>query len=324
MKTSFAFPIALFVTTSVNTVAERNGQKVERRANDDWYGKTKKGTKTTKSKKDRKSEKGKKSKRKGSNQNLMAKIDPVDSTVPTVHGIVSFLYNSNDYDSALITIQATGLSESCSKCTVQFLDKMSCSDLIGDDENFWEAEDEAFYNTYGSVMTSSAFTIMDVASSADAIGGAVVLLGEDSKPQGCGILENKSSTVTLKAEMGSYPDWSGDLDVSGEVAVTYTDDGSFKFEYDLIGLETECFHCGIHIHAGVSCDTPEDVMGHGWNSGVVRDLWTTTGGAFYDTNDGTAKGYFSMYNGFGLGMNYHHAVVIHASDGVRIGCGVLM
>merc|ERR1711902_90643 len=106
--------------------------------------------------------------------------------------------------------------------------------------------------------------------------------------------------------------------------VTFNPDKTFLFEYDLSGLAPNCVKCGIHIHAGVSCETHEKVLGHEWNSIVVQDLWVTAGGAFYNSDEnGKVDSSFNLYNGYGPIENYSHAVVIHTQDGSRVGCGVL-
>merc|ERR1712151_126322 len=112
---------------------------------------------------------------------------------------------------------------------------------------------------------------------------------------------------------------------SGTVTVAFHDDETFRFSYDVEGLEANCVDCGIHIHMGTSCETHELVEGHGWNSVVVQDLWTTAGGATYATDsEGAAEGYFEIYNGYGYEENLNHAVVIHDSTGVRVACGLLL
>jgi len=244
----------------------------------------------------------------------IAKLDSVNGSktngVPQIHG--------NGRASSLVTIEASKASVACADCKVgTFITEDSCdSGLI----KYEDSLDKDFhYNTFGSEYTRSAFTTNSVAEKFTGVKFA--LFDEVGKIAACGTAKVEiSSSHTLTAKMGPYPG-STSL-VSGVVEVTYSNDGSFTFAYDLEGLEV-CEECGIHIHAGVSCDTNEDVEGHGWNSNIVRDLWTTEGGAYYKSVDGTASDYFNMFNGFGYGGNYHHAVVVHSAD-ARIGCGVLM
>jgi len=163
----------------------------------------------------------------------------------------------------------------------------------------------------------------------DNVGYAILIVDYDF--EACGVLgyasdNEPSDKMLLKATMGVYPNYMPGLTVSGSVTVAYRNDGTFKFSYDLEGVEPACADgsCGIHIHAGTSCANHTDVLGHGWNSEVVQDLWTEEGGAVYVADDkGNAKGFFNLYNGFSFGKNLGHAVVVHASNGTRIGCGVL-
>jgi len=140
----------------------------------------------------------------------------------------------------------------------------------------------------------------------------------------CGVLGVAGDRMLLAAEMDVYPGYEGGLNVAGSVRVTYRKDGTFKFRYNLEGLEADCEGCGIHIHEGTSCDSHELVKGHYWDDEVVEDLWTTAGGATYDSDaEGNAEGYFNVYNGYSFGKNVGHAVVVHAQSGARVACGVL-
>ena len=96
------------------------------------------------------------------------------------------------------------------------------------------------------------------------------------------------------------------------------------FKFDLKGVETNCVNCGIHIHTGTSCDTADVVGGHYWDSGKTEDQWVTAYGAVYNSDaSGKDKDAFDLTNGYDIDGNDGHAVVIHAQDGSRVGCGVL-
>ena len=98
-----------------------------------------------------------------------------------------------------------------------------------------------------------------------------------------------------------------------------------SFKYDLTGVAANCTDCGIHIHTGTTCDDADLVGGHYWDATKTEDLWTTAGGAVYNTEPTSkkAKGSFSLTNGYDVEGNDGHAVVIHTSGGARVGCGVL-
>lgn len=252
-----------------------------------------------------------------------------------VGGTVALTSNSDG--SFLMSLDGAGLGINCDNsgcscgptrgtCKAYIVNGMSC-----DSEDL---KDKTVTATLPFVVTDKGFSndairVVEGGDLATNLGRAVVVSHQDNNADniimGCGLLEAAAGgadrNTFLRAEMGAYPG-SGADEVSGEVTVAYRADGTFKFEYDLAGLAS-CEGCGIHIHSGTSCNTHEEVKGHGWNSDLVMDLWTAPGGATYNTDGGAVKGYFNMYNGFSMGKNQGHAVVIHDQAGQRVGCGVL-
>ena len=155
-------------------------------------------------------------------------------------------------------------------------------------------------------------------------GKSVIIFDDSGNAVGCGILGEEVKDKVLVAEMGTYPGYTGDESPKGYVVVTFNADGTFTFQFSLSGLLANCVDCGIHIHAGTSCESHELVKGHGWNSLAVQDLWFASEGAVYQSDeDGGAEGYFTLTNGFGYEANVNHAVVIHTAGGARVGCGLL-
>ena len=142
----------------------------------------------------------------------------------------------------------------------------------------------------------------------------------------------------LTATINNYPDLSEiytDSGVEPRGTIEFIFHGkSFMARANLSGLEADCVNCGIHIHEGKSCDTYDAVGDHYWRHDdpafeTNGDPWQIESGvrrAVY-TSDGvgnTLPGHhFSLYSGYGFEMNEGHAVVVHARDGTRIGCGVL-
>jgi hypothetical protein len=75
---------------------------------------------------------------------------------------------------------------------------------------------------------------------------------------------------------------------------------------------------GLHVHTGTSCDSAGD---HYYKDTAQPDPWTSV---TYTSGTTTAQGTFTVASGFDYGEHAGHAVVVHAaSDGTRIGCGVL-
>lgn len=142
----------------------------------------------------------------------------------------------------------------------------------------------------------------------------------------------------LTATINNYPDLSEiytDSGVEPRGTIEFIFHGkSFMARANLSGLEADCTYCGIHIHEGKSCDTYDSVGDHYWRHDdpafeTNGDPWQIESGvrrAVY-TSDGvghTLPGHhFSLYSGYGFEMNEGHAVVVHARDGTRIGCGIL-
>jgi len=179
-------------------------------------------------------------------------------------------------------------------------------------------------NTTVGGISQSASSFDFGMTSDDMVGKSVYLTSDGDEVIACGLFEKQTKGVALSTELREYPGYSGDLKVGGKVTVVFGQDGTFSLRYRMNGLESECQECGIHIHAGVSCEDKDGPQGHGWNSKVTDDMWTNTGGALYSSSKkGKSSGKFPMYTGFGKYETVNHAVVIHAQDGTRTACGTL-
>lgn len=158
-------------------------------------------------------------------------------------------------------------------------------------------------------------------ASRDGSGGGGTV-GYDYDDDGYG--QRPSPSRSLRAGLDTrYPGYDGDIRPSGTVTVTFPRMDSLKFSFDLRGLETGCVDCGVHIHAGTTCDYADGVLGHYYSTDV--DPWTTDEGAVYDADsDGNANGSFVLTSGYDTySENVGHSVVIHGQDGTRLSCGIL-
>jgi len=273
--------------------------------------------------------KGKKSKKKKSKgiDGLIALISTAPSYTGELQPYGTTNVHFNDDGSFLFTMSMSGLDAACEACKVSINDGTSCdapgAGYFSLETNPWETGTSFYFSYADSGLAGNGFTISNGYGEDDNEGQTVVFYDSSDEIIGCGVLEEAPTSSTLNADMGSYPGYAGDLEVEGEVTVSFNNDDTFKFSFDLEGLEDECNGCGIHIHAGLTCDDAALVLGHGWNTVSTQDLWTSAGGSVYNSEDGEAKGSFALYNGFSYIENRGHAVVIHAQDGSRIGCGVL-
>jgi len=243
--------------------------------------------------------------------------------------------NFNPDDSALVHIAGTTGISGCSTpedgaggaCTVTLQESCEGMNLYHSVmSDPWSGEVNYFTTDNETTETKSAFVINYGLGYSES-NGAVVVVRTPSEDSWCGHLQPAPRKLNaLQASVGTYPVYSGskDLTPTGTIGLEYGVDGTFTYSYNVAGLEANCEGCGIHVHAGVSCESHEAVKGHGWNIEYVRDLWTAAGGSVYATDaHGNATGEFKLYNGFDIFSNMNHAVVIHAQDGARLGCGVL-
>jgi len=290
--------------------------------------KSTKASKSTKAPKATKAPKSPKAPKSMKPDSLVALIEPPGGVTDSdVFGTAGLRYNMDG--SILVSVNLTGLKTSVAKVILSdgtgcdHYDDFSDTPYICSGSGSAEGAIDAI-GVEPETTSRSAFRIDNGCTKEENIGKTIIIIDDDQSDAGCGILGEEAKEKVLVADMSSYPEYSGSLTPSGKVTVSFNDDDTFTFSYDVSGLEEDCVDCGIHIHAGTSCATPADVKGHGWNSVVVQDLWSTAGGATYTSDSmGNAEGYFSMTNGYGYEANANHAVVIHRQDGTRVGCGVL-
>jgi len=152
----------------------------------------------------------------------------------------------------------------------------------------------------------------------DTYGHAFVVHLSDDDRAACGLIGSTEYAATLEI----YPDYDGDYDITGTVAVSEDIDGEVLVNYELDGLETNTSG-GIHIHAGTSCVVAAMVQGHYYNSTYTNDTdpWTTE---WSSDDDGAASGYFSLDDGYNtVADNQGHSLVVHTSDTTRAACGLI-
>lgn len=106
--------------------------------------------------------------------------------------------------------------------------------------------------------------------------------------------------------------------ITGEVIATFDNKGT-HLEWNLKGLEKNATG-GIHIHVGESCADITGVKGHYWKQST-DDPWGSVKWVSYENS--TSVGTASLITNTNLKDNVGHAVVVHDSQGKKVGCGVL-
>merc|ERR1719409_256700 len=116
-----------------------------------------------------------------------------------------------------------------------------------------------------------------------------------------------------------YFDYTGNLAVSGTVGPMITEGVTQSFSYSLEGVDPACDSgagtagnsCGIHIHAGSTCDA--NAGGHYFTGTVTSDPWTSI--SYTASCSGEASGVVTVTTG-GTGADIEGlAVVVHGYDG---------
>lgn len=104
---------------------------------------------------------------------------------------------------------------------------------------------------------------------------------------------------------------------------------SFQAQYHFVKLEDSCqdrynvMSCNIDIRSGTSCDDEESI---GVQFFDPQKTWGNpfhTGATKYISFRSMTRGKFGLYTGYGNNDNLGRVVMITASDGTLIGCGVL-
>merc|ERR1712008_132082 len=153
----------------------------------------------------------------------------------------------------------------------------------------------------------------------------MVLETHDGTKVGCGLLDLRWKMNALLATVGPYPGQESKITPTGTVRAYAFEDGVMMVHASLSNLESECINCGIHFHKGLSCEDETLVGGHHWKlASIPSDPWGTEKATYTSDKSGKAERYYYVYNGFDFEDNMDHAVVVHAQDGSRIGCGLLV
>jgi Cu/Zn superoxide dismutase len=94
-----------------------------------------------------------------------------------------------------------------------------------------------------------------------------------------------------------------------------------SFKADPVGTDCTAGNgCGLHVHSGISCTNSTTQGGHFYST--ASDPWTTTGYLTTDA-DGSSGMFFDCVSTGESDME-GHAFVVHADNGSRVSCGLLL
>ena len=138
-----------------------------------------------------------------------------------------------------------------------------------------------------------------------------------------------ATTTFVASGFVPYFNSGSGFEVSGVIYDIETDrlsTPSQTFTFSLDGVDPACSSgaggaansCGIHIHAGTSC--AEDALGHYYST--ASDPWSAV--AYTADEADQAQGTFSVETGLAASEIEGHTFIIHAFDGSRIACAIIM
>jgi len=136
----------------------------------------------------------------------------------------------------------------------------------------------------------------------------------------------------LVAVLDKYPGADISRSPNGNVYMTFDENCGITIALAAKDLKRRCTDtntvkngCGIHVHAGLSCDYADLVLGHYYPESMAKDPWLDVrynsdveGTSNVDSSITMMKG-----SGYSAADNVGRAVVVHDAEGKRIGCGLL-
>lgn len=190
---------------------------------------------------------------------------------------------------------------------------------------------EGYYKAESDGTAEVEFALMPGTSSADITGRAVIVHDYNGDRISCALLEMPLADQ-VAGPFAKYFSAEADLSefakmISG--AKIYTTPEKTVVNYMIMDVDPTCAEgpdttqspnsCGIHIHAGTSCD--EDALGHYYADSIGSDPW---GAGYYKTETiygvQFANGYFSLTAGLDQAAITGKTLIVHDRAGKRTHC----
>jgi len=177
--------------------------------------------------------------------------------------------------------------------------------------------------------TASDYVHVVVGKEQDISGRAMVVHDSTGARVACAQLPVALFAPQHGVKFGSYPGYAGALKVTGEVGAYYLGD-TVGVNFQIHGVEADACKaapvgvanaCGIHIHAGTTCEDAAAVGGHYFDAtSITADPWSPI--TYIASRYGSAVGYVKVAIGKGQDIS-GRAMVVHDSTGARVACALL-
>jgi len=233
-------------------------------------------------------------------------------------------------------------------CGVHIHEGTSCHEagghLFKTDEDPWlKTVYVAKYRDNANVVASEQNTgveVMTGLTSSDIKGKVFVVHALESGTRiACGMIgtETGDGNGLTVSSLHPYPGYSGLLKVSGSImlsGVSGNDQTAMqRLKWTLEGADAECKSpsdigkakngCGIHVHAGTSCDQADAVGGHYYNDILTKDPWLSVGYTVQHDGKSTVGEGLDVLTGLSQGDITGRVMVVHSKTGERIACGLI-
>lgn len=249
-------------------------------------------------------------------------------TLEFVEDRVSIAYDLSNVDDRCTAVGSEGNS-----CGIHIHSGTSCIDHLLVGGHYYSSSlssdpwSTVVFTAEADGTATGAVQVTYGQTASDSDGRAFVVHDYTGARKTCNLIGHTETVVTID-NPGTYPTWTGTA-ITGSVILGFVGE-QVSMSYNLANVDSACTttsseanSCGIHIHAGVSCDTHEEVEGHYYDSATISsDPWADV--AFVTSSGTDALGVVPAVTfGHTYSESAHRAFVIHDQSGARVSCAII-
>lgn len=178
------------------------------------------------------------------------------------------------------------------------------------------------YYSQGSVVVSYG---KDVGATQ---GRTLVVHNFDGTKAACASFPEATDRVVVYG-FKQFPQVNSTYSTIGDISMDFRAT-SVRIQYTFSNADVRCAggpqpnvsnSCGLHVHAGPSCDSPEAAGPHYYDPSYKTDPWAPV--AINITSTGDASGTLNVEFGYGYSQSQNRPVVVHDWTGARISCALI-